>query len=223
MVTHVDSEKLLEHVAVVVILLRCLVEVGYFDPREKMESELSHFADERRDPLVFFADLLMQFRLALISNNHSVSGLPTFTLELFCLLTLMTDTFFPEITSIGNNVTRKPFALGVFPTAASLLNHSCDPNSATVYLRRKTRTSDDEDEADARGGSVQVTFATRVIRRGEEICHIYQGHFGDTELDARSAILRDMFREFDSIDALNNIQQVTMLGEIFTAHEIKFN
>ena len=81
MVTHVDSEKLLDHVAVVVILLRCLVEVGYLEvegaTREKMESDLRHFADERRDPLVFFANLLMQFRLALISNNHSVSGLPT--------------------------------------------------------------------------------------------------------------------------------------------------
>ena len=42
MVTHVDSEKLLEHVAVVVILLRCLTEVGYLDGgrREKMEMDL---------------------------------------------------------------------------------------------------------------------------------------------------------------------------------------
>lgn len=102
---------------------------------------------------------------------------------------------------------RTPYALGVFPTAASLLNHSCDPNSATVILKRKktekaSAKSDEDDEA--RGGSVQVTFATRVIRRGDEICHIYQGHFGDTERPARRAILRDMFREFDSIGALSD-------------------
>ena len=112
-------------------------------------------------------------------------------------------------------MTRKPYALGVFPTAASLLNHSCDPNSATVILRRKTKMSDKSDE-DARG-SVQVTFATRVIGKGEEICHIYQGHFGDTELTARRAILRDMFREFDSIGALSDNRQVKMFRGTFTA------
>ena len=76
MVTHVDSERLLDHVAVVVILLRCLIEVGYLAAFERTEPDLSHFADERKDPLVFFATLLMQFRLALISNNHSISGSP---------------------------------------------------------------------------------------------------------------------------------------------------
>ena len=126
---------------------------------------------------------------------------------------------FSEITSIANNVTRKPYALGVFPTAASLLNHSCDPNSATVILRRKTKMSDKSDE-DARG-SVQVTFATRVIGKGEEICHIYQGHFGDTELTARRAILRDMFREFDSIGALSDNRQVKMFRGTFTT--LNFN
>ena len=79
MVTHVDAEKLLEHVAVVVLLLRCLVEVGYLGraARERAEPDLAHFGDERRDPLTFFGHLLMQFRLALICNNHSISGLST--------------------------------------------------------------------------------------------------------------------------------------------------
>ena len=68
--------------------------VGYLDGgrREKMEMDLCHFADERRDPVVFFANLLMQFRLALISNNHSISGLPTasyFIPDLLCLLTVV--------------------------------------------------------------------------------------------------------------------------------------
>ena len=67
----------------------------------------------------------------------------------------------------------------------------------------------DKSDEDARVGSVQVTFATRVIGKGEEICHIYQGHFGDTELTARRAILRDMFREFDSIGgALSDNRQI---------------
>jgi hypothetical protein len=45
----------------------------------------------------------------------------------------------------------------VFPLAASLFNHSCDPNTSTVMC-----------------GLHQVTVATRKIRQGEEMCHIYQ-------------------------------------------------
>ena len=104
-----------------------------------------------------------------------------------------------EITSISHCVTRTPYALGVFPTAASLLNHSCDPNSATVVLKGAPEQSEGGVGARRRGGSVQVTFATRLIRKGEEICHVYQGHFGDTGLAARRAVLRNMFRELGSM------------------------
>ena len=98
-----------------------------------------------------------------------------------------------EITSISHCVARTPYALGVFPTAASLLNHSCDPNSATVVLKKSG------EGVGGGGGSVQVTFATRLIRKGKEICHVYQGHFGDTGLAARRTVLRNMFRELGSM------------------------
>lgn len=73
----------------------------------------------------------------------------------------------------------------IYPTAASLLNHSCDPNSSPVT------TSYVKD-----GSNVvlqQVTVASRVIEVGEEICHIYQGHFGDTPRSQRQKILQRMF------------------------------
>jgi hypothetical protein len=73
---------------------------------------IDHFSDDRSDPRVFFAHLLLQFRLALTSNNHSVS----------------------EIDSISGFVTRKSVALAIYPTAASLINHSCDPNTSTVAM-----------------------------------------------------------------------------------------
>ena len=40
---------------------------------------------------------------------------------------------------------------------------------------------------------MQVTVAARRIRAGEEICHVYQGHFGDTGRDRRRAVLRKEF------------------------------
>ena len=38
----------------------------------------------------------------------------------------------PEITSIDLHVTRSMVGCAVFPVAASVINHSCDPNTATV-------------------------------------------------------------------------------------------
>ena len=38
-----------------------------------------------------------------------------------------------------------------------------------------------------------MTVASRCIAKGEEICHIYQGHFGDTTKEARQRILEDVF------------------------------
>ena len=38
-----------------------------------------------------------------------------------------------------------------------------------------------------------MTVASRCIAKGEEICHIYQGHFGDTTKEARQQILEDVF------------------------------
>ena len=73
----------------------------------------------------------------------------------------------------------------IYPIAASLLNHSCDPNSTPVttsYVKDGSRIV-----------LQQVTVASRVIEAGEEICHIYQGHFGDTPRSKRQNILQRMF------------------------------
>ncbi len=41
--------------------------------------------------------------------------------------------------------------------------------------------------------NTQVTVATKRIYPDEEICHIYQGHFADTDLEKRRKLMQDFF------------------------------
>jgi len=63
-------------------------------------------------------------------------------------------------------------AVALFPNVASHFNHSCDPNTFVIDI-----------------GRTQVTVAARTILPGEEICHVYFGHFGDTSKDKRQSYL----------------------------------
>ena len=67
---------------------------------------------------------------------------------------------------------KRDYAIGIFSKAASLLNHSCNPNTSVVFVK---------DE--------QITFATKQIVPGEEICHIYKCHFVDNPLEKRQNVL----------------------------------
>ena len=71
---------------------------------------------------------------------------------------------------------RGKYASAVFSAVAALLNHSCATNTGTVVQR-----------------DVQITVATRRIEIGEEICHIYQGHFADTSLEKRNNLMEKFF------------------------------
>lgn len=49
-----------------------------------------------------------------------------------------------------------------------------------------------------------LIFASRCIKKGEEICHVYQGHFGDTDKEKRQNVLREMFHFECNCDACTN-------------------
>ena len=68
------------------------------------------------------------------------------------------------------------YAIAIFSRAASLLNHSCNTNTVAVVQK-----------------NVQVTVATKRIFPGEEICHIYQGHFADTPLAKRQQLMKEIY------------------------------
>ena len=65
----------------------------------------------------------------------------------------------------------------IFTRIASIVNHSCDPNTTSVTSQ----------------GDTQMIIASRFIAKGEEINQIYQGHFGNTSKTDRQKTLREMF------------------------------
>ena len=74
--------------------------------------------------------------------------------------------------TLENPVKTGQVAAGLFPNVAGHINHSCDPNTFVIDI-----------------GRVQATVASRTIVPGEEICHIYFGHFGNTNREKRQAHL----------------------------------
>ena len=72
----------------------------------------------------------------------------------------------------SNPLAKAIVGFAALPCIAAYINHSCDPNAFVVD----------------RGG-VQVGVAGRNIQPGEEITHVYLGHFGDTERQTRQARL----------------------------------
>ena len=83
--------------------------------------------------------------LAGASNNHGVAAM----------------------TSDERNQKQK-IATAIFPGTASLLNHSCNPNTATLIQK-----------------DFQIVYAVKTIQQGEEISDIYKCHFCETPLEIR--------------------------------------
>jgi len=74
--------------------------------------------------------------------------------------------------------------VAIFPDVATHINHSCDPNTFVIDT----------------GGS-QVTIASRIIKEGEEINHVYMGHFGDTDKEKRQKSLSEKYHFWCSCEA----------------------
>jgi hypothetical protein len=63
---------------------------------------------------------------------------------------------------------------------------------------------------------LQLTVATTCISKGEEITHIYQGHFGDTPKEERQRILKNMFHfECHCIPCVNNYPLASELPDSY--------
>ena len=110
------------------------------------------------------------------------------------------------ITSVTPKVF-KPVCNGkaVFPKVASLLNHSCNPNTSVVVQK-----------------DVQITYATKTIYPGEEICHIYNNHFADSPKDKRqAAMLKDYHFQCSCLACENNYELFENLPKDFDNDEQK--
>ena len=146
-------------------------------------SDLNTFNDERKNPQVYFTYLLFHFILAVKSNCFGIQAL--------------TSTMFEN--------EKRDYAIGIFSKAASLLNHSCNPNTSVVFVK---------DE--------QITFATKQIVPGEEICHIYKCHFVDNPLEKRQNVLLNSYHFKCTCKAcVNNYLTLNELPHEFEDEEYK--
>merc|ERR1712012_1545989 len=149
MVTHnkqMSVYDIFERIVMSVFLLNCLEATGYFKPDPFKEGEKDSKEENILEKRIMFTGLIFHAYSVILPNNHSVGEVDSSELNGF----------------VG--IKRKLVGNCVFARVASILNHSCDPNTSPVYIN----------------GNTQVTVATTCISKGDEISHIYQGHFGDT-------------------------------------------
>ena len=95
----------------------------------------------------------------------------------------------------------------IFTRIASIVNHSCDPNTTSV-------TTD---------GDTQMGFATRCISKGEEINQIYQGHYGNTAKADRQKVLKQMFHfDCQCLACIHDYPSADQLPREYTSPESTF-
>ena len=128
---------------------------------------LNYFPENKKnDDEVKIGQILSHYFAAVKSNAHVISELQR---------------------SPENGTKLDTIGIGLFLNVSSHFNHSCDPNTFTIYQGRD-----------------QITVAARTILPGEEICHIYFGHFGDTSKEKRQEHLMRNYHFKCLCDACEN-------------------
>ena len=133
MVTHVSHEtiyNIFERIVASIFLLNCLESTNYF--KDNVESNVECILNNQQETLterIMFAGFLFHAYSVLLSNVHAVSELDSSGIK---------DDQESETSSI---IKRNTTGSGLFPKTASILNHSCDPNTTCVYINGKTQVS----------------------------------------------------------------------------------
>ena len=132
MVTHIEnlpSTELCERIISALFLLSCLEETHYFNSHEKdlikdvNGNEEKFYLKDR----VMIAGLLFQAYSIILSNSHGFHEINTDE----CLK--------QDESSKFTGISRVRIGNGMFPKAASMINHSCDPNTTCIYVNGKTQ------------------------------------------------------------------------------------
>ena len=120
-------------------------------------SALTSFNDERNKSEVYFTSLIFHFMLAGASNNHGVAAMTSEDHK-------------------NQHGKKLKIATAIFPGTASLLNHSCNPNTSSLIQQ-----------------DFQIIYAAKTIQQGEEITDIYKSHFCETPLEIRQKGILDSY------------------------------
>ena len=127
-ISHLSNEEILERIVISVFLLNCLEATSYF--RNAPNSILENGGQGQlttREDRIMFAGLIFQAYCILLSNVHSLSEMDSSKTQ----KDLESESYLGIRRSIIGNA--------LFPMAASILNHSCDPNTACFYINGKTQ------------------------------------------------------------------------------------
>ena len=152
-------------------------------------SDLTFFKDERKNPQVYFTNLLFHFLLAGLSNNH---GITAYTEKTFV---------------------KESYASAIFPKVACLLNHSCNPNTSVVcqkdiQITFATRTILKDEEI---CHIYNCHFADTPLEvRQSEMLKNYHFNCTCTACVEDYKMYKDMPEDFDDKDYLEAGQKVLM-------------
>ena len=126
MVTHVKKTSvydIFERIIMSIFLLNCLESTGYFDQDIQTDEKSNSDARDSTslEKRIMFAGLIFHAYSVILPNNHSVGEVDSSDLNGF----------------VG--IKRKLVGNCVFARVASILNHSCDPNTSPVYINGNTQ------------------------------------------------------------------------------------
>ena len=132
MVTHINSlssTELCERVITALFLLRCLEETSYFNNCDREFIKDVNGNEEKIDlkERVMIAGLLLHAYSVILSNSHGFYEINT------------DECRNHDESSKFTGIPRVRIGNGMFPKAASMINHSCDPNTTCIYVNGKTQ------------------------------------------------------------------------------------
>ena len=132
MVTHIETlstQDMIERLITSLFLLNCLESTHYFDDSKTVSNGSSNLETEKKhlNERIMFAAYLFHAYSAILSNSFAVSEINA------------SDVSEHQKSGTANRIQRKITGNAVFPTAARMINHSCDPNTSCLYIKGKTQ------------------------------------------------------------------------------------
>ena len=127
---HASIQDIFERIIMSTFLLNCLEATNYFENdtvNVKDETNDTKGKDFELQKRIMFAGLIFQAYSVILSNNHTVGEVDSLNIE--------NELELSSFVGIKRNL----IGNCVFARVASILNHSCDPNTSPVYINGKTQ------------------------------------------------------------------------------------
>ena len=125
-ISHLSIQEVFERIIASLFLLNCLEATSYFSSDKN--SDLEDSVNEKNvaiEERVMLAGFLFQAYCILFCNVHSISEIDSVETR-------------EKLKSESNpSITRASTGIVLFPKVASMMNHSCDPNTACFYANGK--------------------------------------------------------------------------------------